>query len=205
MQIRLCIFLSCFTEISSNHNKPTIIHPGYTLTVPFLSLSMSYCFYKPARMMQPRQQASIQVSKHATKHDGQAGWKARVRRWKARVSPFISLKAKCHIGLTRMSACRPYTSLSLSVDIHTAPSIYLSIYLSVYLSICLSIYLSVCSSVQYCFTSTETVRTITDREPRTVDSTFTQLLRSDSIYLSLYISISLSLYLSIYLSIYLCV
>ena len=131
MQIRLCIFLSCFSEISSNHNKPTIIHPGYTLTVPFLSLSMSYCFYKPARMMQPRQQASIQVSKHATKHDGQAGWKARVRRWKAGVSPFISLKAKCHIGLTRMSACRPYTFLSLSIDIHTAPFIYLSIYLSI--------------------------------------------------------------------------
>jgi len=33
--------------------------------------------------------------------------------------------------------------------------------------------------VQCCFTSTETIRTIRDREPRTVTSTFTQLLSSE--------------------------
>ena len=33
--------------------------------------------------------------------------------------------------------------------------------------------------VQCCFTSTETVRTIKDGEPRTATSTFTQLLNSD--------------------------
>ena len=32
--------------------------------------------------------------------------------------------------------------------------------------------------VQCCFTSTETIRTIRDEEPRTVTSTFTQLLNS---------------------------
>ena len=32
--------------------------------------------------------------------------------------------------------------------------------------------------VQFCFTSTETVRTIRDGEPRTATSTFTQLLNS---------------------------
>ena len=34
------------------------------------------------------------------------------------------------------------------------------------------------SSVQCCFTSTETIRTISDGEPRTATSTFTQLLSS---------------------------
>ena len=33
--------------------------------------------------------------------------------------------------------------------------------------------------LQCCFTSTETVRTIKDGEPRTATSTFTQLLNSD--------------------------
>ena len=33
---------------------------------------------------------------------------------------------------------------------------------------------------QYCFTSTETVRTIWDGEPRTATSTFTRLLSSDT-------------------------
>ena len=35
------------------------------------------------------------------------------------------------------------------------------------------------SSVQCCFTSTETVRTIRDGEPRTSTSTFTQFLSSE--------------------------
>ena len=36
------------------------------------------------------------------------------------------------------------------------------------------------SSLQCCFTSTETVRTVRDGEPRTATSTFTQLLSSES-------------------------
>ena len=36
-----------------------------------------------------------------------------------------------------------------------------------------------CKTVQCCFTSTETLRTIRDGEPRTATSTFTQLLSSD--------------------------
>ena len=39
------------------------------------------------------------------------------------------------------------------------------------------------SSVQCCFTSTETVGTIRDREPRTATSTLTQLLSSDDSYI----------------------
>ena len=38
---------------------------------------------------------------------------------------------------------------------------------------------SVHNQVQCCFTSTETIRTIRDGEPRTATSTFTQLLLSD--------------------------
>ena len=40
------------------------------------------------------------------------------------------------------------------------------------------------SSSQCCFTSTETVRTIRDGEPRTATSTFTQLLSSVSVFVS---------------------
>ena len=36
--------------------------------------------------------------------------------------------------------------------------------------------------VQCCFTSTETIKTIWDREPRTATSTFTQLLSSDTMF-----------------------
>ena len=52
------------------------------------------------------------------------------------------------------------------LDFHTAPELWMD-----------------CSFVQCCFTSTETIRTIGDGEPRTATSTFTQLLGSALNYL----------------------
>ena len=43
-----------------------------------------------------------------------------------------------------------------------------------------------------CFTSTETVRTVRDREPKTATLTFTQLLSSESLLLSLIIKCCLT-------------